>query len=122
MYEALLRDRRLDLAYQKRGQTGQVTYVVHPLGIVSRGHVVYLVCTLFNFDDVRLLAMHRIRSAEVEEEAARRPKDFDLDAYIESGAWVSGEVRPLGELFAIRKQTDVPGESAANREVALQAT
>lgn len=86
VYEALLRDRRLDLAYQKRGQTEQVTYVAHPLGIVSRGHVIYLVCTLFDFDDVRLLAMHRIRSAEVEEKAARRPKGFDLDSYIESGA------------------------------------
>lgn len=86
VYEGLLRDRRLKIAYQKRGQTDCVDYLMHPLGIVSRGHVIYLVCTLFDFEDVRLLAMHRIRSAEVEEEAARRPKDFNLDAYIESGA------------------------------------
>lgn len=86
VYETLLRDRRLSLTYQKRGQAESVSYLAHPLGIVSRGHVIYLVCTLFDFEDVRLLAMHRIRTAEVVEEAASRPKQFDLDAYIESGA------------------------------------
>lgn len=96
VYEALLYERQLQITYQKRGETESVDYRVHLLGIVPRGPVIYLVCTLFDFPDVRLLALHRVRSAEVLDAPSRTPDGFNLDAYLASGALGFG---------AIEKQT-----------------
>lgn len=86
VYEALLHERQLQIAYQKRGEADLVDYRVHLLGIVPRGQVIYLVCTLFDFQDVRLLALHRVRSAEMLEAPTRVPEGFSLDTYLASGA------------------------------------
>ena len=51
------------------------------LGIVLQGERVYLVCRYDGYDDVRHLALHRIRAARVLALAAERPKDFSLEAY-----------------------------------------
>jgi predicted DNA-binding transcriptional regulator YafY len=86
VYEALLHNRRLRIVYRKRDAKGPVEYVIHPLAIVQRGPVTYLVCTLFDYEDVLLLALHRILSAVMLTEAAKYPPGFDLDAYIGAGA------------------------------------
>jgi len=86
VYEALLLNRQVQIAYHKRGATAPVEYTVHPLAVVQRGPVTYLVCTLFNYKDVLLLAFHRILSAIVLEESSNYPKDFKLDEYLASGA------------------------------------
>jgi len=83
--EALLRNRQLRLRYQKRGERSETEYIAHPLGLVQRGGVFYLVVTLFDYADVKLLVMHRLRRAEMLDEACRRPKGFDLAAYIAAG-------------------------------------
>lgn len=85
VYEALLQNLRLEIMYHKRGATAPAQYTVHPLALVQRGPVIYLVCTLFDYEDVLLLALHRILSAILQEEPARRPKDFELDQHIASG-------------------------------------
>lgn len=82
VYEGLLANRQIRLLYRKRDASGPVEYLVHPLALVQRGAVTYLVCTLFQYQDVVLLAAHRVLSAVVEDAAASRPKDFDLDRYI----------------------------------------
>jgi predicted DNA-binding transcriptional regulator YafY len=86
VYQALLNNQQLRIAYHKRGATGPVEYTVHPLGLVQRGPVMYLVCTLFDYKDVILLAVHRILSAIELDETLNYPKGFDLDHYIASGA------------------------------------
>jgi predicted DNA-binding transcriptional regulator YafY len=86
LYEALLLNRQVKIVYHKRGAKGPVEYTVHPLGIVQRGPVFYLVCTLFHYQDVLLLALHRVLSAVLMDEEAIRPKDFELDSYVHSGA------------------------------------
>lgn len=58
---------------------------MNPLGVVFRDGVVYLVCTLFDYDDVLQLALHRMRSAEPLETPARRPDGFDLAHYVDEG-------------------------------------
>ena len=40
-----------------------------------------------DYTDIRQLALHRIHSAEATNDAINRPKDFDVDAYIASGAF-----------------------------------
>lgn len=86
VYEALLRGRQVEMRYQKRGAAQAVSYTVHPLGLVQRGLVTYLVCTLFLYTDVVLLVVHRIQSAVMHDEPASCPKDFDLDVYAGGGA------------------------------------
>ncbi len=103
VYEALLNSRQIRIAYHKRGAEGPVEYTVHPLGLVQRGPVTYLVCTLFHYQDVLLLAVHRILSAVMLDEPVNYPKDFDLDRYIASGAlnFGNGEQIRLEAIFHI---------------------
>ncbi len=86
VYEALLQSKQIQIAYHKRGATSQVEYTVHPLAIVQRGPVTYLVCTLFKYQDVLLLALHRILSAVLLEDKSKYPDGFRLDDYLASGA------------------------------------
>lgn len=83
--EALLSERQLEASYQ-RPDDKPSRLVLHPLGLVQRGPVTYLVATAFGYDDVRLYAVHRIRKASVTAEPGRRPNGFSLDAYIAKGA------------------------------------
>ncbi len=102
VYEALLNNRQIRVAYHKRGAQGPVEYTVHPLGLVQRGPVTYLVCTLFHYTDVLMLALHRILSAIMLDDPVNYPKDFDLDKYIHSGAldFGNGESIRLEAVFS----------------------
>ncbi|TVP59025.1 MAG: WYL domain-containing protein [Halomonadaceae bacterium] len=84
--EALLRDYQCDLLYRGRGRDETETMRVHPLGMIFRDPNVYLVCTVEGRDGVRQLALHRAEGSTLVEERSVRPKDFDLDLYIRSGA------------------------------------
>ena len=83
--DALLRNLQLRIRYLRRGDKAAKEYTAHPLGLVQRGGVLYLITMLFDYDDIRLLVVHRIRQAEILEDAARRPKGFDLAAYVAEG-------------------------------------
>lgn len=91
VYEALLDNRQMQVAYHKRGASAPVEYTVHPLGLVQRGAVTYLVCTLFRYEDVLLLALHRILSAVLLDEQAKYPPGFRLDDYLATGALNFGD-------------------------------
>lgn len=58
-----------------------------------RDDVVYLVCTLWEFDDIKQLSLHRMSRAVLTGKAAKRPDGFDLDAYIRNAHFDY----PLGE-------------------------
>lgn len=85
VYEALLSERQLAVHYLPRGKDKNKEGTVHPLAIVQRGVVTYLVCTFFSFADLRLLPLHRIGKAEILGEAATRPAGFSVDAEIARG-------------------------------------
>jgi predicted DNA-binding transcriptional regulator YafY len=84
--EALFSDEQLDVLYRSVGKDGAVPMRLHPLGLVQRGPVTYLVATAFSYDNVRLYALHRILEASRTHEEAAAPKEFNLDDYIASGA------------------------------------
>jgi predicted DNA-binding transcriptional regulator YafY len=103
VYLALLRERQLTLHYKKRdAQQATVYDVVHPLAIVQRGGVIYLVCMFADYDDVRTLALHRLQHAEMRYEDARQKPGFDLDAYIASGQFgvIAGAPITLRAVFS----------------------
>jgi predicted DNA-binding transcriptional regulator YafY len=93
--EALLGNQQLKLRYRKRGERSDVEYIAHPLGLVQRGGVFYLVATLFDYDDTRLLVLHRIRHAEMLLEPATLHKNFSLAAYIADGNMGFGKTMPV---------------------------
>jgi predicted DNA-binding transcriptional regulator YafY len=102
VYLALMQDRQLRLHYRKRDAEAPTVYgAVHPLAVVQRGGMIYLVCMFADYDDVRTIALHRVQQAEALYEPARRKPGFDIDAYIASGQFgvIAGEPMKLRAVF-----------------------
>lgn len=102
VYEALLADRQLDIHYIKLGQSESVEYRIHPLAIIQRGLIVYLYCRFFDYQDGRLIALHRIHTASIREEKSNIPAHFSIDEVIGSGAlgFGDGSVIQMEALFS----------------------
>ncbi len=88
--EALLEDRQTLIQYKRRGSTEAQEMRIHPLGMVQRGGVIYLYVRIFDYSDTRILAMHRIQSAEKLQDSTVYPDNFDLDNDIEIGRFAFG--------------------------------
>lgn len=87
IYEGLLQDKQLECVYQGLGPASEEkTYILNPLALVQKGAVIYLVCTRHDKTDIQTFALHRFKSAAVLNLRALHPVNFDIDAYIESGA------------------------------------
>jgi predicted DNA-binding transcriptional regulator YafY len=83
--EAVLQEREVDAYY--RGLTSDIAEAIllHPLGLILRGNIMYLVATAYEYGDVRLYALHRMRSVIVREELRNSPKEFTLADYLKEG-------------------------------------
>lgn len=87
IYEGLLQDKQIECLYRARGHLGEDrVYTLNPLGLVQKGAIIYLICTRFDKSDVQTFALHRFKSATVLDTRAMHPVNFDIDAYIDSGA------------------------------------
>ena len=95
VYEALLTDKQLEIKYLKRGESKTVEYRIHPLAAVQRGSITYLYCRVFDYEDLRTLAMHRIQSATMLEEIVKAPAGFSIDEAINSGKFGFGEGKQI---------------------------
>ncbi len=84
---ALLERRQLQVDYLSRSKGEAKCFRIHPAGLVSRHSISYLIGTVNDYDDLRQFALHRIQSAELLNEPARENEDFDVDRYIEGGAF-----------------------------------
>ncbi len=100
VYDALLAGKRFAAEYRSRANDADEvkTYEVNPLGLVGRGNLLYLVCTLWDYEDIRQLAMHRVLTASHTDTLITRPDGFDLDRYIESGEFQY----PVGPLIQLQ--------------------
>lgn len=82
---ALFEDRALQGRY-RRLDGAMTDLTLHPLGLIVRDAVSYLVALAFDYDDVRLYALHRLVQVQAGKQRARRPPaGFDLDRFVESG-------------------------------------
>ena len=86
VYQAVLHERQLEIGYGREIDDVR-EYVVHPIALVVRNQIIYLVCVFDGFDDIRQLVMQRIHSANVLGFPAEKPADFVLDDYIAEGAF-----------------------------------
>jgi len=85
VYDGLLRNRRLDVEYLPRGADKPKQYELNPLGLVLKDSLFYLVCSMWDYSDIRLITLHRMNSATVMDTPSSAPDGFDLDSYIASG-------------------------------------
>lgn len=85
VHDALMDNEQIDVEYIAANAESVKEYRLHPLAVVTRGPVTYLLATAMDYTDIRFYALHRIVSVKRTYEPCRRPKDFDLDAYIASG-------------------------------------
>jgi predicted DNA-binding transcriptional regulator YafY len=93
VYQGLLEKRQVEVDYTNRTSEAPRRMTLHPLALVVRDSVHYLLATVWDFTDIRQLVLHRMSSARLLEEAAKEPPDFDLDDYIRQGGfdYSSGE-------------------------------
>lgn len=76
--EALWQDRKLLLGYERSDGT-VAERTVDPLGLVAKGRIWYLVANVEG--QTRTYRVSRIQQAQIQDEAAVRPPDFDLAAF-----------------------------------------
>ena len=85
IYEALLRGNQIEGYYQKRGQSQPDKRTINPLGIVLQGVVHRLICTMDDSPDIpRHLPIHRFKEAKLISTKVKKPKNFNIDAFIKS--------------------------------------
>ncbi len=85
VHEALLEETCLEIAYANPGDRKAKTLPLHPLGLVQRGPVAYLVTSAHDYDDPRLYALHRMSRARRLDTPRRVPPGFTLDACLAAG-------------------------------------
>ena len=86
VHSALALKRCLSGRYHAKGGPSSKDLRIHPLGLLVRGQIQYVVCTLRDYQDVRHLALHRLTKATVLEEPCVPPSGFDFDSYVASCA------------------------------------
>lgn len=85
VHEALLTEHQVEVEY-KKASGEQQTYRLHPLALIQRGQITYLVATAFDYEDERLYALHRVLSAHMLTDLAKVPEKFAVADYVRSGA------------------------------------
>lgn len=86
VYDAVFEERCLSARYVPRRDGVEKERVIHPLGLVYRDTIAYLVCMVGEHDGIVTLALHRIVEAKRLTEEARRAAGFDLDDYVAKGS------------------------------------
>ncbi len=85
IYQGLLENKQLAARYQSASSDQPKDYVLHPLGLIMRGAVTYLVASAWDYAEARLYALHRFSKVEILDAAAKVSEGFNLDAAIASG-------------------------------------
>lgn len=85
IYQALLENRQVAASYQPMSSNQPKEYLLHPLGLIMRGAVSYLVASARDYAEARLYALHRFNKVVILDDAVRVPKGYDLDKAIAGG-------------------------------------
>lgn len=78
---AIAGGRCLEADYRAKGRETSRRMLIHPHGLLARGPVVYLVGTLFDYEDMRQLALHRLDKVRVLTQPRRAMPGFDVADY-----------------------------------------
>lgn len=86
VHECLLQGRRFTVEYLSLGKEEPGRFEVSPIALVYVGRTGYLVAGLWDYTDVRHLALHRMSAPKVLEKKASEPAGFDLQTYLRRDA------------------------------------
>ena len=104
VYNALMQGFQLEMDYLAAGSSEAKHYnSVHLQGLVQYGSVIYLVVTINDHSDLRLLVLHRIQKVALKEVPLSPLENFDLQTYIDQGGFGFGESSVPIELVVIFK-------------------
>jgi predicted DNA-binding transcriptional regulator YafY len=99
---ALLYEVQLELDYLSMDAETPHTLTLHPLALVQRGSVTYLLATASGYRDIRTYALHRINRAQRLPGRVKTPPGFDLDHHLKSGALQFGN----GKFIKLKAMVD----------------
>lgn len=94
IYEALLKNKQIEAVYTPFNTNEKKEYLLHPLGLIVRGNIKYLVASAWDYEEALLYALHRFTEANLLDLGAKGPKDFNLDHAIVNGL---AEFAQIGE-------------------------
>ncbi len=97
IYMALLKGHQFRGRYRRR-DGDEAEYDFHPLGLVFRDSVIYLVATVWDYKDPRHYALHRFKKCTLKDSESVPPPGFELDDYLSTGTFeyvglVADEIR-----------------------------
>jgi len=92
--QALTREKQIEVKYAPFNQQTKELQL-HPLSLIQRGNVSYLLATTFEYPDQRLYAIHRFESVDLLEEPANIPLDFNIDDYLAEGGMEFGSGKEI---------------------------
>ena len=83
LYHAVYEGIQINALYKKRGSKTSDKRHIHPLGIVIKGSMHYLIC-MMDEDQIepRYLPLQRFEKVELLDDKVREPKSFNLDHFI----------------------------------------
>ena len=93
--ECLLKDFVITCRYRGVAAEKPKELKLHPLGLVQRGPVTYLIATAFHYEEPRPFALHRMSAVANAYETVKRPKGFSLKQFIDDGGMGFGEATPI---------------------------
>jgi len=88
--QALMNDTQLSCRYYSAHKNQFHNFTLNPLGLVQRAHTTYLIASAEPFDDIRQFVVHRFEEARGLPTQCFKPKGFDLQDYVDSGAMQFG--------------------------------
>jgi len=92
--QALIEERQIEVTYAPFNAKPK-SLRLHPLSLIQHGQVPYLVATAFDYEDIRLYAVHRLESVEISTQMIRSPEDYSVDEALKGGILQFGEGRPI---------------------------
>ena len=97
---SLLERRQIEVAYRSRSKGCVKHLILHPVGLVSRHAISYLLASVNGYDDLRQFALHRIQSIRLLVTEAKEHLDFNVDDYIARGRFSQRQGDERVELVA----------------------
>ena len=82
LYKATFEGLQIKALYRKRGDTQSSLRHIHPLGLVIKGSINYLICMMDeDQENPRYLPLHRFGQVQILDKKVREPRDFNLDEF-----------------------------------------
>ncbi|MGB4859146.1 MAG: WYL domain-containing protein [Dokdonella sp.] len=82
VYPAVLNERRFDVSYRSATADLPSRYTLNPQGLVYRQGVLYLVAGVWDYEDPRHFALHRMSDAVASDDPAKALPGFDFERYV----------------------------------------